>query len=117
IIAWVVSLFIFSVPLIIAEYGLGRYNRAGVVGAFIKMIGKNKAWMGAFVGCVAVAIMFYYSVVTGWAFYYLIESITSALPQNLNEAQMVWQGFQGSGWPVVCHAVMLFLGGMIIIKG
>lgn len=117
IFAWVCCLLLFSIPLIIAEYGIGRYTRKGTIGSFIDLLGKNKAWMGAFVGFVAVAIMFYYSVVTGWAFYYLIESITSALPDSLQQAQMVWQGFQGSIWPVVCHALMMFLGGVIIVKG
>lgn len=117
IFAWVVALFLFSIPLIIAEYGMGRYGRVGVIGSFIKLVGKNKAWMGAFVGFVSVAIMFYYSVVTGWAFFYFIESLTTPLPDSLQQARSVWQGFQGSAWPVVFHALMLFLGGVIIVKG
>ena len=36
IIAWVVFLFLWSIPLIIAEYTLGRKHRMGVVGVFVK---------------------------------------------------------------------------------
>jgi NSS family neurotransmitter:Na+ symporter len=63
LLAWVVFLLLWSVPLIIAEYAVGCRGRKGVVGSFIVVAGERFAWMGAFVGFVATAIMFYYSVV------------------------------------------------------
>jgi len=117
IIAWLCCLFLFSIPLIIAEYGIGRYGRKGVIGSFVKLVGKRYGWMGAFIGFVATAIMFYYSVVAGWSLFYLIESITSSLPKNMQQANMIWDGFQGSFWPSVFHAIMMGLGGLIVIKG
>ena len=117
LIAWISCLFLFSIPLIIAEYGIGRNGRKGVIGSFIKLVGDKFAWMGSFIGFVATAIMFYYSVVAGWCAFYLLESIFSALPQSVAEADMVWNGFQSSTLPSVFHALMIFLGGMIILKG
>jgi neurotransmitter:Na+ symporter, NSS family len=117
LIAWVTFLFIWSVPLIIAEYGMGRNGRKGVIGSFIKMAGERFAWMGSFIGFVATAIMFYYSVVAGWCAYYLIESIINVLPESVEEADIVWTGFQNSALPSIFHALMIFLGGLIILKG
>lgn len=117
LIAWVSCLFLFSIPLIIAEYGIGRNGRKGVVGSFIKLVGKKYAWMGSFIGFVATAIMFYYSVVAGWCLYYLIESVTATLPANVEQAEAVWYGFQGTAWPSVFHALMVGAGGFIVIKG
>ncbi|MEX2435986.1 MAG: sodium-dependent transporter, partial [Balneolaceae bacterium] len=117
LIAWVMFLFIWSVPLIIAEYGIGRSGRKGVVGSFIKVTGEKFAWMGSFISFVATAIMFYYSVVAGWCLYYLLESIFSALPESVEQADMVWNGFQNSILPSMFHAVMIILGGLIILKG
>jgi NSS family neurotransmitter:Na+ symporter len=117
LIAWGCCLFLFSIPLIIAEYGIGRHGRKGVVGSFINLVGERFAWMGTFIGFVATAIMFYYSVVAGWCLYYLVESVTSSLPANMQQATAVWEGFQGSAWPVVFHAVMMGLGGFIVVKG
>lgn len=117
LIAWVTFLFLWSIPLIIAEYGIGRNGRKGVIGSYIKMVGKKFAWMGSFIGFVATAIMFYYSVVAGWCAYYLIESILYALPQTPEEADMVWNGFQSSMLPSFFHAIMIFFGGLIILKG
>lgn len=117
LIAWITCLFLFSIPLIIAEYGIGRNGRKGVIGSFIKLVGKEFAWMGSFIGFVATAIMFYYSVVAGWCLYYLIESLTSALPADMQQAEAVWYGFQGSALPSLFHALMMGLGGFIVVKG
>lgn len=117
LIAWICCLFLFSIPLIIAEYGIGRHGRKGVIGSFINLVGKKYAWMGSFIGFVSTAIMFYYSVVAGWCLYYLIESIASSLPESVQQAETVWYGFQGSVWPSVFHAVMIGTGGLIVVRG
>ena len=59
LVAWISFLFLWSVPLIIAEYGIGRNGRKGIIGSFSELIGKKKGWMGGFIGFVATAIMFY----------------------------------------------------------
>lgn len=117
LIAWICCLFLFSIPLIIAEYGIGRHGRKGIIGSFIKLVGKKYSWMGAFIGFVATAIMFYYSVVAGWALYYFIESIFGILPETVQQADMIWQNFQGSLWPSVFHTLMIGTGGFIVVKG
>jgi NSS family neurotransmitter:Na+ symporter len=117
LVAWLVFLFVWSVPLIIAEYALGRSGRMGVVGTFAKMAGKNFAWMGAFVGFVATAIMFYYSVVAGWCVYYLIKMSTSPLPLSTEAAQGIWNGFQDGGFPVAFHALAMGLGAVVVLNG
>lgn len=117
LIAWICCLFLFSIPLIIAEYGIGRHGRKGVIGSFITLVGKRYGWMGAFIGFVATAIMFYYSVVAGWALFYLVESITSSLPGSMQQANMVWEGFQSSLWPSVFHALMMGFGGFVVVRG
>lgn len=117
LIAWICCLFLFSIPLIIAEYGIGRNGRKGVIGSFVKLVGKKFAWMGSFIGFVATAIMFYYSVVAGWCLYYLIEALTTTLPENMQQAEAVWYGFQGSALPSVFHALMMGMGGFIVVKG
>lgn len=115
--AWAIGLFVWSIPLIIAEYAIGRNGRKGTIGSTIELIGDKFAWLGGFVGFVAMAIMFYYSVVAGWCLYYLIQSATTALPQDTDTAMMVWDSFQGSYWPVVLHATAIGFGGFVILNG
>lgn len=117
LVAWLVFLFVWSVPLIIAEYALGRKGRMGVVGTFAKIAGEKFAWMGAFVGFVATAIMFYYSVVAGWCVYYLIKMTTAPLPLSAEAAQGIWDGFQGGGFPVLFHGFAMLLGAVVVWNG
>ncbi len=117
LIAWAIFLFVWSVPLIIAEYALGRKGRMGVVGTFAKIAGENFGWMGAFVGMVATAIMFYYSVVTGWCVFYFILTVANPLPDSMAGATAWWEGFQQSSWPVVFHALAMCAASLAVWKG
>jgi len=117
LVAWLVFLFAWSVPLIIAEYALGRKGRMGVVGTFVKIAGGRFAWMGAFVAFVATAIMFYYSVVAGWCVYYLVQMTINPLPLNIETAQGVWDGFQSGAFPVAFHALAMGLGALVVWNG
>lgn len=115
--AWVVFLLVWSVPLIIAEFALGRKGRMGVVGTISKIAGKKFAWMGAFIAFVSTAIMFYYSVVAGWCIYYFTRMISNPLPLSTESSQAIWDGFQGGGGPVLFHAVAMGLGAIVVLRG
>lgn len=117
LVAWVVFLLIWSIPLIIAEYAIGRAGRKGTIGSFIKVGGPQTAWMGAFVGFVAMGIMFYYSVVTGWCFYYFGKAITGGLPSDAEGATALWDGFQAGWLPVALHALAMGLGAWVVLHG
>ncbi len=117
LVAWVVFLVVWSIPLIIAEYAMGRMARQGPVGAFITVAGKRFAWMGAFVALVSTAIMFYYSVVTGWCFYYLGQALTQPLPFETAAATRVWESYQSGAGPLVTHALAMLAGGLVVLRG
>tara|TARA_R110000868_G_scaffold304437_22_gene565427 strand:+ start:4257 stop:5750 length:1494 start_codon:yes stop_codon:yes gene_type:complete len=117
LVAWVSFLFLWSIPLIIAEYGLGRNGRRGVIVSFAKLIGKKKGWMGGFIGFVATAIMFYYSVVAGWCLYYLFQSVSTGLPDTYESSILIWDTFHANGLPVFFHAIIMFFGAFVVIKG
>jgi len=117
LIAWVVFLFLWSIPLIIAEYALGRKSRMSTVGTFASLVGRNHAWMGAFVAFVATAITFFYTVVVGWCLFYFVEMLINPLPLTEEAARSVWNSYQGGGWPLFFHAVAMVLGALAIWRG
>ncbi len=59
ILIWLLFLFLWSVPLIIAEYAVGINTRKGVIGAVMATAGKKFAWIGSFMTFVATAITFF----------------------------------------------------------
>ncbi len=115
LVAWVVFLFLWSIPLILIEFGLGRKTRAGPVKTLVKIMGPKFAWMGAFIAFVATAILFYYSVVAGWTIRYVFASVTGGLPGSPPGA--MWNSYIESYWPIVTHGIAIGLGSFVVSRG
>jgi NSS family neurotransmitter:Na+ symporter len=116
--AWAVFLLLWSVPLILVEFAMGRETRRGPIGAFARLLGRGSAWMGAWVAFTATAIMFYYSVVMGWTIRYLWGSLTNGIPMTSPEAAtLFWEGYAGSGAAVLTHGIAMGLGVAVVAFG
>lgn len=105
IVAWIVCLLTWSLPLLVAEYAIGRRGRAGPVLAFARLGGGGYGILGGFVALVACGIMFYYAVVAGWCLYYAGISAAMPLPEDPAAARAVWDGFHAGWAPVALHAL------------
>ncbi len=116
LVAWVVFLLLWSVPLMIVEFAFGKRARRGAVGAFVELGGPRFAWMGGFVALCATAIMFYYSVVTGWCFRYLGAALTGGLAES-GSATQLWNAFAGTPKSIPLHVLALGLGVAVVWFG
>ena len=116
LIPWVIFLLLWSVPLIIAEFTIGKTTRFGPVGAISKIAGKRFGWMGAFIVFVATAIMFYYSVVTGWCLRYFISAISGSLFKTSDHLKY-WSDFSSGSEPVLFHLAAMLIVGFIVLRG
>ena len=117
LIAWITFLFLWSIPLIIVEYVMGRTSRKGTVGAFAHFMGKPFSFLGGFIGFVAAAIAFYYSVIVGWNIYYFGNMTFTDLPVTTDGSWKLWNDFQNSSFPILFHAIAMSVGGVAIYKG
>lgn len=115
LIAWTVALFIWSLPIIILEFGMGRSTRAGVVKSFGVICGKNFCWMGGFIAFCTMAIMFYYSVVTGWCISYSLFALTSNILHS--DPSLIWQNFVSGYKPVIFHFISITLAALVVSCG
>ena len=116
LIPWVIFLLIWSVPLIIAEFAIGKSARMGPIGAIAKTAGKQFGWMGAWIVFVSTAIMFYYSVVTGWCIRYFFSAASGDL-FNTTEHLAYWNEFSTSYQPLLFHFFAILFAGIVILKG
>ena len=116
LIAWLVFMFAWSIPLVLSEFALGKHTRRGPAGAIGHLIGKNYNWMGAFVGVCTCFILFYYSVVTGWCFKYFVATLGSGTMGS--DSETYWQSFTSGGFqPAVFHLAAMVIGCLIIYRG
>lgn len=115
LIPWLLFLFIWSIPLLIVEFAIGRKTQMGTVGAFWK-VNPRFAWMGWFVGFCTTAILFYYAVVSGWSLKYFILSISGQIFKI--DHPVFWKSFTHLNWEALFyHFISISFGVLIIYRG
>ncbi len=117
LIAFIIANLIWAVPLLMIEMIMGKSTRLGTNGAFRNFVGKKQTWMGAWVGLCAILIMFYYSVVTGWAIKYLGLGISGAVKPGV-DSEALWKSFTGApGQTILFHFIAIGIAVLIILAG
>ena len=118
LIPWLFFLFIWSIPLVIAEYAMGKRSRTGTIGTFRIFAGRRFAWMGLWTAWISTAIGFYYAVVSGWTLKYFQLGITGALNGEDVDTTEVWNAFlQSPGQVIFFQFVVILLVLGAIWKG
>ena len=108
LVPWLIFLFLWSVPLIIAEFALGKRSRTGTVGTFRIFAGPKFAWMGLWTAWISTAIGFYYAVVTGWCLNYFQTAIRGGLSEGVDTTD-VWNNFLQAPEQVIIFQVVAIL--------
>ena len=117
LVPWLIFLFLWSVPLIIAEFALGKRSRTGTVGTFRIFAGKRFAWMGLWTAWISTAIGFYYAVVTGWCINYFQTAVRGGLGSEVDTVE-VWNSFLQNPMEVVFfQAIAVAITMLAIWKG
>lgn len=111
--------FIIGVPVICAEFIMGRSGRSGILGAFRKCSGSRRWDIAGYGGVIAgLLILSFYSVVAGWTIGYTFESATGQLAEIAGgDIHRAFGSFIAGWWPAVLTIVFLALNGAIVIGG
>ena len=131
LILWLFFLIVWSVPLLMAEFSIGKKYKKGVIGSFALFAGKRMAWGGWFITVCTLGIGFYYSVVTGWGLRYLWLAtqnmfaaigggtrIKEHLETNPDYLNQFWSSVSNeSVGTLVLHIVAVALGAIVLLKG
>ncbi len=124
LIAVTVGLFLWAVPLLMCEFLMGSRSRLGNIGAFRDFMGPKNTWAGAFMACVTLGIMFYYSVVAGWCIRYFVVAATGGLTPEAAVAadttwgQEQWEAFIGNPVETVgYHAAAVLFTAAVVFRG
>ncbi len=86
LIIYILCVLILGIPVMLAEFSLGRAGGTDAIGNFAAVAPKHRRWraFGALSVLTAFLIAIFYMVVAGWTLEYLWESITGGLytPQD-----------------------------------
>jgi len=117
LIAFFVATIVWAVPMLMIEMIMGKTTRQGTIGAFKKFVGPRSTWMGAWIGFCCIFIMFYYSVVTGWAIRYLTYGVTGVIRKGI-DSEALWKHFTRSPeQTILFHFIAIGIAAFIIIGG
>ncbi len=118
LIPWLFFLFVWSIPLVIAEFAMGKRSRTGTIGTFRIFAGKKFAWMGLWTAWISTAIGFYYAIVAGWTIKYFQLGITGGLTKDGVDTTEVWNAFlQSPGQVIFFQFIVIALTLAAIWKG
>ncbi|MEM6638789.1 MAG: sodium-dependent transporter [Pseudomonadota bacterium] len=128
VLLWILFLLVWSIPILLIEFALGKEHKKGVIGAFAGALGPRFAWVGFFVTVCTLGICFYYSVVTGWGIQYLIFSVQNALGDGAALTNQIaadpgyladrWADISnGNGLTVALHVAVVVVAVAVLMRG
>ena len=118
LIPWLFFLFVWSIPLVIAEFAMGKRSRTGTIGTFRIFAGKKFAWMGLWTAWISTAIGFYYAIVAGWTIKYFQLGLSGGLTKDGVDTTEVWNAFlQSPGQVIFFQFIVILLTLAAIWKG
>ena len=120
ILVYLACVFILGMPIMIAEFTVGRRAKASTGKAFgILAPGTQWKWLGRLGVLSGLLILGYYSVVAGWTLEYIITSLSNGFADKGPEDFVaIFQNFsQDPVRPIVWCLVFLFLTHFVIVKG
>ena len=121
---YICCIFLLGIPVMVAEFALGRGGESDAVGVYSKITPQHKSWR--YVGVLAILssyiILSFYMVVSGWTFEYLIQSVTGDLYSSAVEGEMAFRDRMGSYItgtyrPIVVTVLMIFGNMFVLIRG
>lgn len=118
-ICYLAFVFLIGVPLLCAEFCMGRGTRSNIFGAYRSLGGPHLARFAGTLGIVAsLLILSFYSVVAGWTVEYCLSSLTGGL--DFSDSVTGHGQFVSltTGWrPLLWTAVFLVANFVILISG
>jgi len=120
ILLYLACVFIMGMPIMIAEFTVGRRAKASTGRAF-GLLANNSKWnvIGMLGVLAGLLILGYYSVVAGWTLEYILSSVTNGFADKKPEDFVAaFQSFsQDPIRPVVWLLAFLFFTHYIVVKG
>lgn len=119
LLCYMIFVFMLGVPVLMAEFCLGRYTRSNIFGGYRQLSPHGYWHIIGYVGIIAsVLIISFYSVVAGWTVEYCISSLFGQLDFTDTAAGHDQFELLTTGWrPVIWTVIFLFINSFIMIRG
>lgn len=114
LVLYILLVLLVGVPVLLAEFTLGRRTRLSPIGALRKTGGSGWAPLGYLFVLAGLLILAYYSVIAGWVTRYMLEGIVSGFASDpATYFEQVSSGVE----PVIYHLFFMILTIGIVMGG
>lgn len=121
---YIFCIFLLGIPVMTAEFALGRGGESDAAGAYARVTPRHKAWglAGLMAILASYLILSFYMVVSGWTFEYLIQSITGGLYSSKLGGEEAFRDkmgifITGTYEPIVMTVIMILANMYVLIRG
>lgn len=128
---YIACVFLLGIPVMTAEFSLGRGGASDATGAFRNVTPGKKGWwmVGAMAILASYLILSFYMVVSGWTLEYLVQSITGNLYSAAGTTAALSDGGEavfsekmsqyitGTYQPLIMTYIMLAANLFVLLKG
>ena len=120
ILVYLACVFVLGLPIMIAEFTVGRHSKASTGKAFAVLApGTQWKWIGYLGVLAGLLILGYYSVVAGWTLEYVVTSLRNGFAgKGPEDFVAIFQDFsQDPVRPILWLLIFLLLTHFIVVKG
>jgi neurotransmitter:Na+ symporter, NSS family len=110
---YILLTFLIGIPVMIAEFGIGRATRLSPIGALRKIGGRGWSALGYLFVLTGLLILAYYAVIAGWVVRYAVDAISSPFPADAG-------GYFteiSTGWDAVAYHLAFMAATILIVAG
>jgi NSS family neurotransmitter:Na+ symporter len=120
VLIYIGCVIVLGLPVMLAEFALGRATYKNPVGAFQAIRPGTKWHYTGYLGVLtAVMILSFYSVIAGWTVGYIFKTLSGQFSTvGKSEVAAIFSGFIGAPWlQILLLALFLFLTVTIVSRG
>lgn len=122
---YIACVAILGIPVMLAEFALGRGTGSDAVGSFQKLAPRKKWWVGGAIATLAsYLILSFYLVVAGWTLEYFWQSITGGLYDGIAEEGLegtfrlrMDRYIAGTWEPLLATYAIILINIFVLLKG
>lgn len=121
VIFYLAAVFVIGIPILMAEWTLGRHTRKGTLGAFEKGKFPGGKYVGGFLFIIVFFATAYYGNTVGWVGYYGLSQLVDIFGGQINSDAILPpdQGFNRTSFflQLIMTGTVVLLSGYILMKG
>ncbi len=122
VIIYILCALFIGLPVMLAEFVVGREGRGGPVGAVENLTNSKKSpfVLGGYMAVLtSFLVLSFYSVIAGWAIHYLVTGLTNGFSgvANIDTAKYFEVSSNNLGMQLVYQDIFIFLTATIVIFG